>query len=270
MRARVNDSSIPSTSDLFSWPGQTRECDPGLHTRRSNAPLIIPSCALEVADAQHLVLREILTRMMKAWLVGLSRLHLHSQEARRNHPGPSRRKHQISVAALYISHFLLAMRITALLVSIGLAALSLGASAQAYNWSITDQSPLITYHPLSVGDNSTSWNSSFSGSSWANNADPVSYSSAVGHGRSAHTTDVDGATASVGFVGTAVYVWGQTSQLSALLLVDGVSRSFSGGQDGIIGSAEGLDNKWHDVKLSVRGLDYVQVYGFTFTSDIGR
>lgn len=170
---------------------------------------------------------------------------------------------------LAFSHLYIAMRFAALSVLSGVVLFSLDVAAQAYNWSITDQSPLITYNPLRVGDNTTTWNSTYSNSSWADQQ-LAGYSSLVGHGQSAHTTDFAGATASVGFVGTAVYVWGQAFQLSSVLYVDGVSRSFSGGQDGIIGSVEGLTNGWHEVEVNVRGLGFVQVEGFTFTSDIGR
>jgi hypothetical protein len=149
-----------------------------------------------------------------------------------------------------------------------IALLSVDVAARAYNWSVTDQSPLIKYYPLLAGDNSTSWNSTYSGSSWAKSS--YEYDSIVGRGKSAHTTDVDDATASVGFVGTAVYVWGQTPKLSSTIYVDGVARSFSGGEDGIIGAVEGLENRWHDVKVNVEGLDFVQLYGFTFTSDIAK
>ena len=141
------------------------------------------------------------------------------------------------------------------------------AKALSYNWSITDQSPLITYTPLVLGDNTTTWSSSYSLSS-GNNYELAGYASLIGEGRSSHTSEAPGATAKIGFAGTAVYVWGETYQLSAVISVDGVSRGFSPGQTGVIGSVTNLSNAWHEVQVLVRGLAGVQIYGFTFTSEL--
>ena len=135
----------------------------------------------------------------------------------------------------------------------------------AYNWSITDQSPLITYDPDDRGSNETTWNSTYSQSSWR-----AYTATTVGYGQSAHTTEASDASATVRFIGTAVYVWGQAYQLSAVVYVDGIAMATSGGQNGLIAAIEGLTNDWHDVEVVSRGLAYVSVEGFTFTSSIPR
>jgi hypothetical protein len=84
--------------------------------------------------------------------------------------------------------------------------------ALSYNWSITDQSPLITYTPLSLGNETTiwnSWNSSYSLTPW-NVSELSDYTSLVGKGQSSHTSTAAQASAKIGFAGTAVYVWGES------------------------------------------------------------
>jgi len=141
------------------------------------------------------------------------------------------------------------------------------ALAQPYNWSISDQSPLIAYTPLFRGDKTTTWNSTYSLSSWSDYG-IAGYLALVGRGRSAHISTAPSATAKVGFNGTAVYVWGEAFQLSAVIFVDGVSRGFSSGDSGQIGAVIDLSDGWHDVEVIVRGLADVQLEGFTFTSEL--
>jgi len=138
--------------------------------------------------------------------------------------------------------------------------------ANSYNWSVTDQSPLVAYSPHRSGDNETTWNSTYSLSPWSDYGDE-GYSGIIGEGVSSHSTSADSATAKIGFTGTAVYVWGECYELSAIISVDGVSRGFSTGATGQIGSATNLSNTWHDVEVVVRGLGTVQLEGFTFTSE---
>jgi hypothetical protein len=142
--------------------------------------------------------------------------------------------------------------------------------ALSYNWSITDQSPLITYTPLSLGNETTiwnSWNSSYSLTPW-NVSELSDYTSLVGKGQSSHTSTAAQASAKIGFAGTAVYVWGESYQLSAVISVDGVDRGFSTGQTDLIGAVTNLSNAWHEVEVVVRGLAEVQIHGFTFTSEL--
>lgn len=135
---------------------------------------------------------------------------------------------------------------------------------QSYNWSITDQSPLIDYYPVILGDPTITWNNTFSNTSTLV-ADP-DYSTYIGKGRSSHVSEFPDATATAHFQGTAVYIWGNADQLTAVIYVDGISRNFSSGAEGVVGAVEGLTDGWHDVQVVVRGLGTVEIEGFTFTS----
>lgn len=152
------------------------------------------------------------------------------------------------------------------LVSLAIWCSSTALAQQSYNWSITDQSPLITYYPTLAGVGEDTWNSSYSDSPFYG-AD-ADFLSQVGKGQSSHLTEFSGATATVSFSGTAVYVWGTAFQLSALIYIDGISRSFSSGDDGVIGAVEGLSDGSHEVQVLARGLSWVKLTGFTFTSTV--
>ena len=137
---------------------------------------------------------------------------------------------------------------------------------QSYNWSITDQSPLIDYYPVILGDPTITWNNTYSNSSYS--PEGYDFETSIGRGRSAHISEYSESTATVHFQGTAVYIWGSAPQLNAVIYVDGISKSFSPGTDGVVGVVEGLADGWHDAQVVVRGLGTVEIEGFTFTSQI--
>lgn len=150
----------------------------------------------------------------------------------------------------------------------GLALLSVSL-AEPFNISITDQSPTITYLPSRSGDSAQTWNSSYT-ISGSYNAQPGSR----GLGDSLHYTTADNASASVGFVGTAVYVWGYNygNDSDVQMRVGDVDLE-RGGEEGLLGWKTGLDNKWWEVTLNVtrgeglfNGLDIRRI---TFTIDFG-
>jgi hypothetical protein len=124
---------------------------------------------------------------------------------------------------------------------------------------------LITYAPTYLGDNTTTWNNSYSLSTY-DSSSSAGYLSLVGQGVSSHTSMMSSATASVAFSGTAVYIWGEAYKTGAVVYVDGIAMTYSEGVDGVVGVVEGLNDGWHAVQVLVRGLSAVSIEGMTFTS----
>lgn len=160
-------------------------------------------------------------------------------------------------------------RLVPVAVVAGLALLS-ATLAEPYNISITDQSPTITYLPSRSGDSAETWNSSYT-ISGSYNPDPGS----LGQGDSLHYTTADGASASVGFVGTAVYIWGYNygNDSDVQLRVGGEDLERGGTEEGLLGWKTGLDNQWWDVTLNVTPADGtfrgVDIRRITLTLDWG-
>lgn len=147
-----------------------------------------------------------------------------------------------------------------------LALLSSAAKAMSlepYNLSLTDNSPTITYLPYRSGPSDSGWNVTFSQSpAWLKTAD------VIGQGTSRHYTTAAGATASVGWVGTAVYIFGSAGAGSTRLTVDGSENGVTSPQ-GTIGVLEGLDYGWHNLTLEVTGTGGVNITGVTLTLGLG-
>lgn len=120
-------------------------------------------------------------------------------------------------------------------------------NAEPYNITLTDVSPTIQYLPSRDGDPTTTWNTSYTISGQWNSA-PGS----IGQGESLHYTEADGASASVGFVGTAVYVWGYNYGLEGdvRLAVGGQELDTAGAGDGFLGKMEGMKNQWWDLTIN--------------------
>ncbi|KAK4689573.1 hypothetical protein P7C73_g539, partial [Tremellales sp. Uapishka_1] len=145
------------------------------------------------------------------------------------------------------------------------AAQTIMATPPPYNVTISDESGAITYAPSRSGDSSVTWNVSYSQSSWA---DYVEQSFGVGN--SSHYTTSLGATASVGFIGYAVYFWGSASSGSASLMADSITSGIiSTADDGLLGMVENLDYGWHEAQLSVTGGEGVNLTGVTITMGAG-
>lgn len=161
------------------------------------------------------------------------------------------------------------------LVAVVMALLPL-ASGEPYNITIYDESPTITYLPSRSGDSATTWNSSYTISGMWNNQ-----SGQMGQGESYHYTTARGASASLGFVGTAIYVWGnnygEESDVQLLVGEHNLSRAGGEGQGegevGLLGWRDGLRNQWWDFTVNItsgtgewRGFDLRRI---TVTVDFG-
>ena len=141
------------------------------------------------------------------------------------------------------------------------------ATLKLYNVSITDQSPLISYSPATIGDGTTSWNISYTGSPWTS-FQTGQYNEGVG--QSYHWTEAALAYASFSFTGSAVYAMGNSTSGVAYFVVDGVDGTAMGNTTGILAAAEGLEMGLHKVQFSWKGgLGRVNLTGFTFTVGIG-
>ena len=119
--------------------------------------------------------------------------------------------------------------------------------AEPYNITIYDESPTITYLPSRSGDSTTTWNSSYTISGTYNNQ-----SGQMGLGESYHYTTADGASASLGFVGTAIYVWGNNygNESDVQLQVGG--QDLERGQvEGLLGWKDGLKNQWWEFTVNI-------------------
>ena len=144
-----------------------------------------------------------------------------------------------------------------------LSSLSLATSLDPYNLSITDNSPTITYLPYRSGPSETGWNVTFSQSPlWLTTTD------VIGEGTSQHYTTARSASASIGWVGTAAYVFGSAAAGSVSLMVDGTGNGVSSPQ-GTVGMVEGLEYGWHNLTLQVIGTGGVSITGMTLTIGLG-
>ncbi|CCM07198.1 uncharacterized protein FIBRA_09539 [Fibroporia radiculosa] len=74
-----------------------------------------------------------------------------------------------------------------------------------YNFTFTDQSPIIRFYPYRDGPVDTQWNVSYSGSSF----DDWSFDNNFGVGTSSHTTTFSGAYLIFEWTGTAVWLYGE-------------------------------------------------------------
>lgn len=138
------------------------------------------------------------------------------------------------------------------------------AWATAVNISVTHLSPTIEYSPSRSGPSDETWNVTYVQEQDAPN------SGAIGDGPSSHYTTFDGASASLGFVGTAIYVYGYTNGTdSDVSLSVGGKDLEKGDGNGLLGWKEGLKNQWWDVAVNVTGGSGVGIQGMTFTTQLG-
>jgi hypothetical protein len=141
-----------------------------------------------------------------------------------------------------------------------------GVIADAVNITVSHLSPTINYIPSRSGPSGETWNVSYVLPQDAPN------SGAIGDGPSSHFTTYDGASASLGFVGTAVYVYGYsngTESDSDVSLSIGGKKLEKGDGNGLLGWKEGLKNQWWDIAVNVTGGGGVGIQGITFTIEFG-
>lgn len=138
------------------------------------------------------------------------------------------------------------------------------ALSTAVNISVTHLSPTIEYLPSRSGLSDETWNVTYVQEQDAPD------SGAVGDGPSSHYTTYDGASASLGFVGTAIYVYGYTNGTDSdvSLSVNGKDLE-KGDGNGLLGWKEGLKNQWWDLAVNVTGEGGVGIIGVTFTLQLG-
>ncbi|WWC65663.1 uncharacterized protein I303_108284 [Kwoniella dejecticola CBS 10117] len=135
------------------------------------------------------------------------------------------------------------------------------AAREPYNISVSDQSPTITYSPSRSGPSSQTWNATYTDSPWSEWMNQT-----IGEGTSSHFTTHVGANASLGWWGTAVYLWADASENDAQVTIDG-SQTAKKIPDGWM--LDGLPEAWHRVRLSVTGTGGVNLKGITFTTGLG-
>ena len=131
-------------------------------------------------------------------------------------------------------------------------------SVFCFNITLSDQSPAIVYLPSRSGPADTTWNVTYAESDWATYSNQT-----IGEGASRHYTTSSSASASLGWVGTAIYVWGQGN---ADVSVDGKSLGNAG--DGLLGWWAG-DRGWHTVSVNSTG-GGVNVTGMTVTLAVDK
>lgn len=145
-----------------------------------------------------------------------------------------------------------------------LSSLSLASSLNPYNLSLTDNSPTITYLPYRSGPSDLGWNVIFSQSpAWLNTTD------VTGQRASQHYTTAKGASATVGWVGTAIYVFGSAAAGSVTIMIDGTGNNGVSSPQGLVGIVEGLEYGWHNMTVQVMDAGGVSITGVTLTVGLG-
>lgn len=148
------------------------------------------------------------------------------------------------------------------LLSLGLLSIAI---ATPINITVSHLSPTINYTPSRSGESGNTWNVTYT------EPQPAPNNGSIGDGPSSHYTTFNGASASLGFVGTAVYVYGYVngSADDVSLRVGGVKLN-GGYEDGLLGWKEGLKDQWWDLTLNVTGSGGVGIRTITFTVDFGN
>ncbi|WVQ96185.1 hypothetical protein IAU59_003288 [Kwoniella sp. CBS 9459] len=143
-----------------------------------------------------------------------------------------------------------------------LSPLTVLAAKEPFNVSVSDQSPTISYHPSRSGPSDSTWNVTYTESSWADYVNQT-----IGQGVSSHYTTFVGANATLGWWGTAVYVLAEAADQDIQVVVDGQvnAQKVDGGW-----AATGLSEGWHRVRVKVVGSGGVKLSGITFTTGVGE
>ena len=137
--------------------------------------------------------------------------------------------------------------------------------ATPMNVTVSHLSPTISYSPSRSGESEITWNVTY--------IEPQDAPSigAIGDGPSSHYTTFNGASASLGFVGSAIYVYGYTNgSTNDVSLSLGEFGLNEGDGNGLLGWKEGLKDQWWDLVVNVTGNGGVGIRGITFTVDFGN
>jgi hypothetical protein len=137
--------------------------------------------------------------------------------------------------------------------------------ATPINVTISHLSPTINYSPSRSGESGNTWNVTYT------QPQPAPNNGSIGDGPSSHFTTFNGASASLGFVGTSVYVYGYVNaSTDDVSLSIGGQKLNEGDKDGLLGWKDGLEDRWWDLAVNVTGLGGVGIRGITFTVDFGN
>ena len=133
-----------------------------------------------------------------------------------------------------------------------------------FNLTLSAQSPLIRYRPSRDGPSASTWNITYEDTPWTNSTE------VIGRGDSKHTSSFAGVTASLGWVGTDIFLYGSLQQGAEITAdVDGSADNLvlnSG--NGLLLVGKDMAYGWHEVRIKVdRG--EVSLTGVTLTVDIG-
>jgi hypothetical protein len=138
------------------------------------------------------------------------------------------------------------------------------AIATAINITVSHLSPTINYHPSRSGDSDSTWNVTYT------RPQDEPYIGAIGDGPSSQYTTFTGASASLGFVGTAIYVYGYANGSdSDVSLSVGGKKLDTKNEDGLLGWKRGLKDQWWDLAVNVTGSGGVGIESITFTTEFG-
>lgn len=134
-----------------------------------------------------------------------------------------------------------------------------------YNITLNSTSPIITYTPSRTGPSESTWNVSYTESSWSTWTNQT-----IGLGTPYHYTRARGAGASISWLGTAIYVYGGLTDTANLIWnLDGDGTSVKSG-DELLGYIDGLQRGWHELSLELGDNGGgVNVTGVVMTYDIG-
>ncbi|ORX37531.1 hypothetical protein BD324DRAFT_382192 [Kockovaella imperatae] len=151
------------------------------------------------------------------------------------------------------------------------------------NIFISDQSPLVSFHPEWVDSGITnkttkeaSWNITYSEVSWSG----VDITSGpVGQGCSTHWTEATDASISMQFSGISLYAWGNITARggegnaslaygNTTLNIDGKNVSSYDPVNGTLGMISGVSAGWHNATIYYEGSGRLYFTGFTLTLNI--
>jgi hypothetical protein len=134
-----------------------------------------------------------------------------------------------------------------------------------YNITVADQSPTIEYSPSRYGaDPAQTWTVTYNDTMWTG-SEPGSVRLPPSYHFSTHI----GATATFGFKGTAVYIYGVASVGDAAITVGGEDITQTGG-GGYLGWKSGLKDQWWEVVVKVKGSGGVRLESIECTINLGN
>ncbi|KAI9638693.1 uncharacterized protein MKK02DRAFT_43102 [Dioszegia hungarica] len=177
---------------------------------------------------------------------------------------------------------------------------SANVNVQPFNLTLSSQSPTLFYYPNFTGSGLSSWNVSYSDSSWSTWS-PSSLNNGVGS--SVHWSNLSDSSVTFSFYGTAAYIYGKVYGGATYLTVDGVTvQTSENGESTTMGmesetsasptatsavpgpvasgtprmdtrpllaKVEGMGAVWHTVSVKFQGRGGWEIMGVTMTMPVG-